>query len=328
MPNSLTSTDLPDLTDPPDAQQAAQFDALELSCQKLQEQIAEAESKLASMASPAFRHHAQNRVRQLQAQLKNRRQRQRSLGLALRSGLIRGHLGELTLQKQKLPAGLFFEYLCTDSLKPLRQALIEPPYGGKAWSPALRAMTQCLEQFQHIRQQKQGAEALKQCLRNLKQIPFPDRANPNEKALFKRYLLLFEYAVSKMSLTPPRKQAHVGLRTERGALKAEAVTAYREAERDPAAFELSLDEGIHCLQAAFEESPPEPEGLQRAIQLLTRALHIKQDRFEPYFSLAYIFAQLQDWKRALALLERAESYSDREDIRLFKAEVVSRSQGA
>lgn len=314
------------------------------ACEALKKNIAEIEARLPTMASAAYRSNAQNRIRHLRAQLKTRLQRQRSLGLSLRMAEIRTQLGKWTQKKQELDADAFFEVLCHESLAPLKKVLIDPPYGGRAWRTALDKMEETLRVLCERWLSERKGPAVKSALQALKVIPFPPKANDQEKGLLRRYLLLIENAFlqasnplpearlkSLQSLQPQSVQGQSKQLTGLGDFQvsfdmASGKTLVKDQlgvavnqERKP--YANLLAEGKDLLDKGLLGNTPRLPFLQEAIKVLSTAISLEARRFEAYFFLGYLFAQIEDWTRAIKLLEMAENLSQREDITLFLKEV-------
>lgn len=316
-----------ELQDAARQRQEQEYQTLDAACLQMEQELQATQNKLSKMASPVFRNQAQNQVRQLHAKIKMKRQRQRALGVQLRIAVIRDHLQELTENKRGLPPAVWFKLLCEESFDPIRAALIDPPYGGQAWKQPLEQFQETLTQLKVQRQHAQGD--LKSILQRFRLVRFPEKANPHEKALLQRYVLFFEQLAKQM----PRKEA-IKLKTPYGEVAPEAVEISRYndfgAPQAPVSvlqetkkhnFETCLREGIQTMEKAFATSPPQSLQVQTAINLLTEALKMDAQRFEPYFSLGYIFTQLEDWTRALKLLDKACERCEREDVFNFRQEI-------
>lgn len=334
----------------------AEFEELQHHCKALQQDIQQSEAKLPTMASPAFRSNAQNRIRLLRSQYKNKLQRQRTLGLQLRMQLVRQHLEALRRQQNESSAQDFLAPLLQDSLGPIQTALTQPPYGGSAWQEPLNLLERHLQSLFLVWQAEHTDAQLRAALRPVKQSRFPEKANPQEKALLKRYILLIENALlqlmgSEKPAAPTLKKIPTGLKAERvesttpqpaskkelpklkglGDLQvsfdlAAGKTVVKDqlgvqVNKEKKAFEVLLSEGMDAAEEAFAKLPPSQPLLQVAIVNLSEAVSAEPTRFEPYFSLGYIFASLSDWERAIKLLETAHTISQREDILAFLNEV-------
>lgn len=312
-----------------------QFEQAQAACQQLQAEVENIQAKLPSMTSGLYRQNAETRARSLLAQLKAKQQTQRNLGLKLRQQLIKNQLSALTAYKAEHPADAAFSYAFQTCFPPILAALTQPPYGGQAWVEPLQ---QCQILLTRLQQEYQAqANSFKTSLIQLKQLPLPAKAEEQEKNLIKRYLLLLENLALQIQQAHPASppvsgfpnspaansalQQGLGERivsfdfsTRKSVVKDQLGTRLNQPQRP---YEEALQAGMQQLEQGFAKFPPALPLLQAAITELTEAISSDPKRYEAYFSLGYLFANLEDWPRAIKLLQTAVQLSQREDIQAF-----------